>query len=593
MMLHGASSTSPMNPRRAADLRGHPRRQQKKQESSDPPMIADQLPNTPEVSSEDHDQICDSPPPSPSGSSGPEEMLLQPHSKEISEEQLSQEVKSIYAGLTMVESKCIRVCDPQTAMAQKTEHGSAVNTHTHYQALITLHRTLLHEHHDFLLASQHPSAGPALKRLALKYSMPARMWKHGIFSFLELLRHRLPETMDYLISFLILAYQMIALLYETVPAFEDTWIECLGDLARYRMAIDETRDRDIWQGVARHWYTKAASRNPFIGRLFHHLAILARPRLVEQLYFYCRSLTCVQSFRSSRESIRSLFDPSYTSQPQSNTSDTTLVRAHRLLFEKSSVSEFDSVVDSFHHLLDNQIGRITVKWKEQGSYVALINITALFDYGSPTSFLWAAFQAPNPTSEAPSLTKVPVSPRPDPEDEATLIQACHLLFSTFSLVLKRLGDQNVLPHINLVMEFLYCAVVQDLNSTEVVLQRAPWGDIASFLNILKQMEKISPRVEEEAFPEHNQPDRRPLPEDFLAQGQVWCARHLFPDGWFQDFSHFDEEERSIEHASMTHIRQNRIAWLGIRIAQVRGVVFRPNGRIHHANCLVAMQVASL
>jgi hypothetical protein len=27
---------------------------------------------------------------------------------------------------------------------------------------------------------------------------------------------------------------MMALLYRTVPTFEDTWIECLGDLERYR-----------------------------------------------------------------------------------------------------------------------------------------------------------------------------------------------------------------------------------------------------------------------------------------------------------------------------------------------------------------------
>ena len=26
---------------------------------------------------------------------------------------------------------------------------------------------------------------------------------------------------------------------ETVPAFEDTWIECVGDIDRYRMAIED------------------------------------------------------------------------------------------------------------------------------------------------------------------------------------------------------------------------------------------------------------------------------------------------------------------------------------------------------------------
>jgi len=39
----------------------------------------------------------------------------------------------------------------------------------------------------------------------------------------------------------------MALLYETVPASEEIWIERLGDLGRYRMAIedDEIRDRKV------------------------------------------------------------------------------------------------------------------------------------------------------------------------------------------------------------------------------------------------------------------------------------------------------------------------------------------------------------
>jgi hypothetical protein len=45
---------------------------------------------------------------------------------------------------------------------------------------------------------------------------------------------------------------MKALLYETVPTFEDTWIECLGDFGGYRMAIEDDgiRDREVWTGMA-------------------------------------------------------------------------------------------------------------------------------------------------------------------------------------------------------------------------------------------------------------------------------------------------------------------------------------------------------
>lgn len=102
-----------------------------------------------------------------------------------------------------------------------------------YAALIALHRTCLDEHHDFFLASQHASASRALRRLAQKYDMPARMWKHAIHSYLEVLRHRLPESQGTMDCFIIMAHGMMALLGETVPQFRFTWIECQADLARY------------------------------------------------------------------------------------------------------------------------------------------------------------------------------------------------------------------------------------------------------------------------------------------------------------------------------------------------------------------------
>lgn len=63
-----------------------------------------------------------------------------------------------------------------------------------------------------------------------------------------------------MLVFVYLAYSMMALLMESVPGFEETWIECLGDLARYWMVIGEAdlRDREVWLGVTRMWYDKAA-----------------------------------------------------------------------------------------------------------------------------------------------------------------------------------------------------------------------------------------------------------------------------------------------------------------------------------------------
>ncbi|KAH4331559.1 hypothetical protein HBH98_255250 [Parastagonospora nodorum] len=314
-------------------------------------------------------------------------LLLQPDSRPISQKQLVSEVNSIYAGLKMAETKCIHVDRAQAAVAQDSSDPNHKLASDHWQALIALHRTLLHEHHDFFLASQHPSAQPALRRLAAEYSMPARMWKHGIHSFLELLRRRLPDSIDYTLAFIYLAYQMMALLYETVPAFEDTWIECLGDLGRYRMAIEDEDicDRETWAGVARSWYTKASDKNPTVGRLYHRLAILPRPNALQQLYYYSRFLTCVKSFRGARQSILALLDPilgrAAATYSHALPIDTNYIKAHALLFEKLSLDDFKQARTEFLDNLDNHIGRATAKWKEQGVCIAVTNVAGWFNYG--------------------------------------------------------------------------------------------------------------------------------------------------------------------------------------------------------------------
>lgn len=231
--------------------------------------------------------------------------IKKPETRPISQEQLVAEVKGIYACLVMAESKCIEVDN-----AQNSQNGAKLNNEQ-WQALIALHKTFLHEHHDFFLASQHPSASPALRRLAHKYAMPARMWRHGIHSFLELLRHRLPASLEHMLTFIYLAYSMTALLYETVPAFEDTWIECHSRPSQVSQTIEDedTRDTEVWTSISRHWYSKASDKSPTTGRLYHQLAIPARPNPSQQLFYYTKSLCVHTPFTPARVSIMTLFDP--------------------------------------------------------------------------------------------------------------------------------------------------------------------------------------------------------------------------------------------------------------------------------------------
>jgi hypothetical protein len=304
--------------------------------------------------------------------------LLQPDTRPISQEQLASEVKSIYAGLTMVETKCIHVDRVQAAAAQDDPNNKLASDH--WQALIAAHRTLLHEHHDFYLASQHPSASPALRRLAAKYAMPARMWKHGIRSFLELLRRRLPESVDHMLAFIYLAYQMMALLYETVHTSKDTWIECLGDLGCYRMAIEgeDIRDREMWTSAARSWYNKAEDISPTIRRLYHSALVPLHSRPV------------IQGQESSLT--QNVYTPPILPQLSVLHINTEFIRREACLFERRPLDDFKQANTEFVGRLNNHIGGVTAKWKEWGVYTAVAKVCSWWK--SISNEVWRIIKRP-------------------------------------------------------------------------------------------------------------------------------------------------------------------------------------------------------
>ena len=72
------------------------------------------------------------------------EMLLQPETRPISPEQLVVEVKGIYAGLVMVEAKCIDIDERQSAAAQERDPSKRSELkNDQWQSLIALHKQVI------------------------------------------------------------------------------------------------------------------------------------------------------------------------------------------------------------------------------------------------------------------------------------------------------------------------------------------------------------------------------------------------------------------------------------------------------------------
>ncbi|KAK1907858.1 hypothetical protein P3342_006188 [Pyrenophora teres f. teres] len=236
------------------------------------------------------------------------------------------------------------------------------------------------------------------------------------------------------------------------------------------MAIEDEDvcDRETWAGVARSWYIKAADKNPTVGRLYHHLAILARPHVLLQMYYYSRSLASVKPFENARESIKALLDP---------------------------------LVQESQH-------------------------TALDDFSNEKE----------PEKEKDDEDKILLTPEEWEKAQECIKNNRHLnnarllTYETSALVFRRLGDENVLPYVHVMLAFLFN--VASSKHVSSLIADALWAELVAFLNTpIKTKIRYRRGV-----------DDLPLPEDYHIRGQIW-AQH-FPEKWFE--REHDPEQRYLE-----------------------------------------------
>ncbi|KAI2700410.1 hypothetical protein CBS147332_8021 [Penicillium roqueforti] len=494
----------------------------------------------------------------------PHGMFRQLETHTITEEQLINEVRGIYTGVVNVEKKCIETDRQQAQSNAKLSQGQ-------WQTLVSLHRTLLYEHHDFFLASRHPSAGPVLKELAEKYAMPARMWRYGVHSFLELLRQKLPDSMEFMLDFIYLSYSMITLLLESVPDFRKTWIECLGDLARYRMAVEEfdKKDRELWAGVSRYWYNQDADGSPENGRIQHHLAILARPDILQQFFHYTKALISVRAFPNALDSMIQLVTPLMNMPAQKGDLITSFVTTHGTLFMQAPVEEFVSREKVFLTILRKEINRVR---GQKGVLLTSCNICAILQYGSKDGVMEKYFtlKSRNPTAEErltamkwASGTNTPVPDTYSDLSSQLAFRASSLAFHTLIVMLGQVGDPNIYPSVHISMAFVW-----SLTLNPAAIQRleplVPWSLLASYLNTLFGSDTIISKIEDDSFPLLDDSTTHQLPEDFLIRGQAW-SRLYYPEGFFER-ALTEDNRPSTEEPSAVIPRKHRCLWLGVRIA---------------------------
>ncbi|VDC05366.1 unnamed protein product [Peniophora sp. CBMAI 1063] len=159
------------------------------------------------------------------------------------------QLKKLYRDITNVENK-IKSEDADGEMMdesrvlpkpQATQADESAES-AKWQRAIQDHKLLAEMMHQLLTISTAPSVPASLRSIPEKYSIIVRLWTYGFHKLLENLRRSAlssPVALEHLQDFIYFAYSFYACLHEehNLAAYRAAWLEALGDLARYRMAV--------------------------------------------------------------------------------------------------------------------------------------------------------------------------------------------------------------------------------------------------------------------------------------------------------------------------------------------------------------------
>ena len=182
--------------------------------------------------------------------------------------------------------------------------------------------------HNFLTLTLSPQVPVSFHGYPTSYNITSRLWTNAFHRILEHLRRASlssPLALEHLSDLIYYAYNFYAGLLENpiLDQYRSGWLEALGDLARYRMAVaahvasapfggrtserpyalfsssegqeariddssspsvgpgaalalDVEPERETWRKTARGWYAQGLKETPGLGRLHHHLAVVSR-----------------------------------------------------------------------------------------------------------------------------------------------------------------------------------------------------------------------------------------------------------------------------------------------------------------------------
>ncbi|KAG8894285.1 hypothetical protein FRC00_009188, partial [Tulasnella sp. 408] len=156
-----------------------------------------------------------------------------------------EQMKRMYRDITDLEGALLKendVVEEDVDSRHSVRVQPSRATEEKWPRLVREHKQLAELCHNFLSFALKPQVPASLQTLPAKYNIPARLWNHGFQRLLMALRRASSSSivaLEQLSSLIIYAYGFYTSLLEeeNLAQFRILWLEALGDLSRYQMAV--------------------------------------------------------------------------------------------------------------------------------------------------------------------------------------------------------------------------------------------------------------------------------------------------------------------------------------------------------------------
>jgi hypothetical protein len=530
-------------------------------------------------------------------------------------DQLDPDVHSSLKSLAQLEDRCVSLMKQESRMACPNAIERPAET-LPWPDYIELHRALLYRHQDIILASLSPNAAYDVRAIALEHQLPRRMWSSGMQPLLSVLHSwsgiqdtdQARKFHEHMRTFILIAYALVASLYEAAPVFKGAWAAYLGHLSQYRAGAEEDVGmQEHWQAVAKHWYSQLFTLNMPPGEVYYHYSSVPGLNSTKRLLHLAQSVISARPPQASQHALVRALSNALTTSGLSRV-NYIFLDLHWILAEASfrrtqhqrsaetsaTTSKWIPIYVSSLLSSTRQIGQFLPMFAKESFQIdkdastelacnAIINIAGWFEYGADSAALRFAI---NPQQDqgyvdlqgvlAPSTLSTPLIGefRELSEPTEAILDSLRLnpLFQrnlqlTMGMLSTILAQAE--PSVDVTMHIMasFFDAIAAIHCISCLIDGVPWVAFAKYLNnkteyaekSLTQIE-IQRSIVKPVF--HNEQGLKPLPEDLIMRGLLWTKQY-FPENWFDQ----DEVEEDLQN--ITERRNLRLLRLGFKLSQVK------------------------